>query len=336
MSRTVSTLRPPRAVPRGGRSLRAARATVIAAVMALLLWPASASAYPNPGYVTGATGIHDPSMLPTGQGYVLYGSNNLIDARTSQDRIEFDHAGSAFDRPQQWWSEYSPQRNPWAPDISYHDGRYWMYYAVSSFGSSHSAIGLATSNTGQPGSWTDHGMVHSTHSGSDYNAIDPSLLVDDDGSWWLAFGSWWSGIKLIALDPGTGKQFPGDNQLHSLASAGGGIEGPALVKRNGYYYLFNSYGKCCAGTDSTYRIRVGRATSPTGPYVDANGVPMLSGGGTDVLSSHGRYIGPGGQDVMRDGGEDLLVYHYYDGWDNGAPKLGINEIDWSSGWPVLH
>ncbi|MFI6107586.1 family 43 glycosylhydrolase [Streptomyces sp. NPDC051310] len=241
--------------------------------------------------------------------------------------------------PPRWWSRYSAENDPWAPDLSYHGGRYLMYYSVSAFHSNTPAIGLATSTTGKPGSWKDQGIVHSSTAGSDYNAIDPDLLVDDDGTWWLAFGSHWSGIKMIRLDPRTGKQYAGDTTRHSLASrskAPRAVEGPTVVKRNGYYYLFASYDTCCSGTTSTYKIKVGRATKPTGPYYDRKGVAMNRDGGTVVMASHGSVIGPGGQDIMRDGGKDLLVYHYYDGRDNGAPKLGINLLKWSGGWPTAY
>jgi arabinan endo-1,5-alpha-L-arabinosidase len=308
-------------------------AGLLAGAAALLLWPAGAQAEPLP--VTGDTGIHDPSMVRTDEGYALYGSNNLLDARTSPDRSAWGSAGSAFAAPADWWSEYSPEQSPWAPDVSVHDGTYYMYYAVSSFGSNTSAIGLATSDTGLPGSFTDRGEVYSTNSGSDHNAIDPNLFVDDDGTWWMAFGSWWTGIKMFELDPATGMRSTENDELHSLASADGGIEGPALVKEGDYYYLFASYGVCCQGTDSTYSIRVGRSESPTGPFVDQNGTDLMSGGGTTVLASEGRYVGPGGQSVLSDDDGDVLVYHYYDGEDNGAPKLGLNVIDWGSGWPVV-
>lgn len=55
-----------------------------------------------------------------------------------------------------------------------------------------------------------------------------------------------------------------------------------------------------------------------------------------VLESHGSVIGPGGQSVMNDTDGDLIVYHYYDGHDNGTPKLGVNLLNWSSGWPVAY
>jgi arabinan endo-1,5-alpha-L-arabinosidase len=322
-------------LPQHWRKLAAA---VAAVAVALVLLPQSASAaYPRPARVTGDISVHDPTMLRTSSGYIVYSSHNGLQARTSTDRIAFTRAGSAFTTLPSWWSRYSSEKAPWAPDLSYHGGGYLLYYAVSSFGSNVSAIGLATSSTGRPGTWSDQGIVYTSSSSSDYNAIDPNLFVNSDGTWWLAFGSWSTGIKMIRIDPATGKQYAGDTTRYSLANRPTrtkAVEGPTVVKHASYYYLFASYDNCCAGTSSTYKIKVGRATSPTGPYYDENGVPMTDNGGTPVLESHGRYIGPGGQSLISDNDGDLLVYHYYDGDDNGAPKLGMNRLDWSSGWPV--
>ncbi|MEV7399813.1 arabinan endo-1,5-alpha-L-arabinosidase [Streptomyces sp. NPDC091267] len=322
------------------RTIRSRSLAVITAAFLLALVPGSASAYPNPGAVTGDIVVHDPSMVrtPSGQ-YLLYSTGDNLQLRTSTDRTAFGRSGSAFTTPPSWWTKYSSASDPWAPDISYHGGKYLMYYAVSSFGSKTSAIGLAVSTTGQPGSWTDSGTVYTSGASSDYNAIDPNLFVDDDGKWWLSFGSWWTGIKMIRLDPSTGKQYAGDTARRALASRPTGtkaVEAPSVVKRGGYYYLFASYDTCCAGTSSTYKVKVGRATAVTGPYYDRDGVNMLNNGGTAVLESHGRYIGPGGQSMLADSDGDLLVYHYYDGQDNGTPKLGVNLLDWSSGWPVAY
>ncbi|WP_030746790.1 arabinan endo-1,5-alpha-L-arabinosidase [Streptomyces sp. NRRL F-5135] len=325
------------------RTSHASRRTTLLALPAavlLALLPGTASAYPNPGRVTGDIVVHDPTMIRASSGqYLLYSTGDGLQARTSTDRIAFGRNRSAFTTLPGWWSAYSPAKDPWAPDISFHGGKYLMYYAVSSFGSNTSAIGLATSTTGQAGSWTDQGVVHTSGPGSDYNAIDPNLFVDDDGTWWLSFGSWWTGIKMIRIDPATGKGHPGDTARRSLASRPTGtkaVEAPVVIKRNGYYYLFASYDTCCAGTGSTYKIKVGRATSVTGPYTDKNGVNMMNNGGSLVLESHGRYIGPGGQSVMPDSDGDLLVYHYYDGQDNGTPKLGVNLLSWSGGWPTAY
>ncbi|WP_433543767.1 arabinan endo-1,5-alpha-L-arabinosidase (plasmid) [Streptomyces sp. CA-294286] len=322
------------------RTLRKSSFLALPAALMLALTPSSASAYPGPGRVTGDVAVHDPTMLRAPDGrYLLHSTHGYLESRASTDRVAFSRTGNAFASPPSWWSRYSPENDPWAPDVSYHGGKYLMYYSVSSFHSNTSAIGVATSTTGSPGSWKDQGVVHSSTSTSDYNAIDPDLFVDDDGKWWLAFGSHWSGIKMIRLDPKTGKQHAQDTVRRSLASrptAPRAVEGPTVIKRNGYYYLFASYDTCCAGTASTYKIKVGRATSPTGPYYDRNGVALTKDGGTVVMASQGSVIGPGGQDIMRDGNEDVLVYHYYDGRDGGTSKLGLNLLKWDGGWPTAY
>jgi len=122
----------------------------------------------------------------------------------------------------------------------------------------------------------------------------------------------------------------------SLAHRANGLEGAYLYKQGSYYYLFASINACCKNVDSTYRIVAGRSASITGPYLDRGGVPMTSGGGTIVLSAHANISGPGGQSLFADTDGDILVYHYYDGNQNGTPELGINHISWTTdGWPYV-
>ncbi|MET8991622.1 arabinan endo-1,5-alpha-L-arabinosidase [Nonomuraea wenchangensis] len=235
-----------------------------------------------------------------------------------------------------WTTSYTGGgRNLWAPDISYRNGKYYLYYSASTFGSNNSAIFLATSTTGASGSWTNNGLIISTSSSSTYNAIDPNLLVDDQGRWWLSFGSFWTGIKLIQLDPNTGKRL--DGTVRGIAQRPGStaIEAPYIYKHGGYYYLWVSFDACCRGAASTYRIMVGRSASVTGPYLDRNGVAMTSGGGTQVLAGHDSVHGPGHQAVFGDVDGDILVYHYYA--DNGTALLGINKIGYdAAGWPYVY
>lgn len=295
-----------------------------------------AGAYPNPGTVTGDVTTHDPSLIKASGTYYLFSTGTGLPVTSSTDRTAFAADGSALPNGTPWASAYAGGSTTalWAPDISYHGGKYLLYFAASSFGSNTSAIGLATSTSGKPGTFTDQGKVYTSSSSSDYNAIDPSLIVDPSGKWWLVFGSWWTGIKLIQIDPSTGKQLAGNTTRYSLASASGGIEGAYLFYHSGYYYLFTSRGLCCKGVNSTYWIAVGRSASITGPYTDESGTALLSGGGTEILGTHGNYIGPGGESVYVDTDHTLLVYHYYDGADNGNPKLGINYLGFNSaGWP---
>ncbi|MGW4637106.1 family 43 glycosylhydrolase [Sphaerisporangium sp. NPDC004334] len=292
--------------------------------------------YPNPGRVAGDTGVHDPEVTKRPDGtYLLAHTGDNIALKTSTDRVTWRNAGSAFPGGAPWTRPYTGgSANLWAPDITYVNGRYYMYYAASGFGRNTSAIFLATSPTGASGTWTNQGLVIESRSSDNFNAIDPNLIIDEQGRWWLDFGSFWSGIKMIRLDPATGRR--ADNSILSTAGRGGGaIEAPFIYRHGGYYYQMVSFDLCCRGAASTYRIMVGRSTSVTGPYLDRNGVPMNNGGGTQILAGHGGVHGPGHQAVLSDNDGDVLFYHWYA--DNGASFLGINKIGYdSAGWPFVY
>jgi arabinan endo-1,5-alpha-L-arabinosidase len=332
-------------IPRRPRFRRAGAALLGgAALSALALTPqltseAAATTYPNPETIGGSTYAHDPSMIKTASGrYYLFYTGGGIQMSTSTDRVHWSADGQVLPGGATWAKSYGGWNDIWAPDVSYHNGVYWLYYAVSSFGSNHSAIGLATSTTAAPGSWTDHGMVYSSQSGGNFNAIDPALVVDAAGHWWLSLGSFWTGIKMIQIDPSTGKQLSTNTTRYNLAQRSGAdaIEASYVYPHGGYYYLFTSFDYCCRGTSSTYRIMVARAASPTGPFVDESGNAATSGGGTQILGTHGYVIGPGGETVMHDSDGDVLVYHYYSGNLNGTAQLGLNHLTWgSTGWPTV-
>ncbi|BCY10188.1 arabinan endo-1,5-alpha-L-arabinosidase [Actinoplanes sp. L3-i22] len=293
--------------------------------------PVRPAAYPDPILVLGDTNAHDPSLARTpAGGYLLAVTGANIPLKTSADLSTWTAAGPAFPSGTPWTKPYTADnKDLWAPDISYHDGQYFMYYSASSFGSNHSAIFLATSPTGESGSWIDRGLVVESARSDDFNAIDPNLYVDDDG-WRLTFGSFWTGIKQIRLDPSTGLRRGGT--MIGLAGRGDtAIEAPYLVKHGSYYYLWVSFDACCKGAASTYRTMVGRASSPEGPFADRDGTPMTAGGGTEVVAGHGSIHGPGHEAVLG----DLLIYHYYA--DSGASYLGINSLAYDGdGWPFIY
>lgn len=190
-------------------------------------------------------------------------------------------------------------------------------------------------------------MLESTRA-DDYNAIDPNIVLDKHGQPWLSFGSFWSGIKMRRIDPATGKPSTTDPKLYSLAArvkpahaapAKPGlpadweaIEAPFVVRHGRYFYLFVSWDLCCRGTKSTYRVMMGCATRVTGPYRDAEGTPMLKGGGTQLLAGNKRWVGPGGESILQTSDHDLIVFHAYDA-TTGRPALQISTLTWTHGWP---
>ncbi|KAJ8081160.1 hypothetical protein AAF712_008726 [Marasmius tenuissimus] len=307
----------------------------LTALVALAITATTVSAVPGPGIVTGDTAVHDPTMCKDKNGkYWVFSTGQGIPIRSSTDRTAFKLEGKVWPNGASWTDAYTGKSNGdlWAPDCYYSGGTFYLYYAASTFGSQKSAIFFAKSTTGAPGSFVNQGLVTETSGSNNYNAIDPNLLVVGN-AWYLSLGSFWTGIKSFQLDPSTGK--PNGSAITSLAqrtAAGGAIEASAVFKNGNFYYLFTSWDKCCSGTSSTYNIRVGRSSNPNGGFVDKSGVALTAGGGTLVLSSHDNIIGPGGQDVMDDGDGPILIYHYY---TSSGSFLGINRLDFTSGWPVV-
>lgn len=286
--------------------------------------------------------VHDPTVIEQDDRYYVFGTGFGIPIWQSDDLYHWRRNGRVFDDLADWARKLVPKaRDHWAPDISWFAGEYHLYYAVSEFGTQRSVIGLATNKTLDPTSldyeWIDRGLVlKTTPDDDDYNAIDANAVFDQQGQLWLAVGSYWSGIKLVRLDPVTGKLLEGA-KMHSLAErpVEQAVEAPCIIHHGEYYYLFASFDQCCRGVNSTYNLRVGRSQKITGPYVDDQDKPMLEGGGRVVLSRNGSCIGPGHNSVLHQGDRDWLVHHYYDGENRGLRRLQIRPIAWSQdGWPV--
>jgi arabinan endo-1,5-alpha-L-arabinosidase len=316
--------------------------------LALLLLTGLASAQEVTGaQVLELTGsirqVHDPVIAEENGRYYLYATGSGIPTRCSDDLRNWKLCGLVFLRLPAWAREHVPGATSiWAPDISFFNGKYHLYYSVSTFGSNTSAIGLATNTTLDMNSpeyaWRDEGMVIASQAENDWNAIDPNLVIDENDNVWLAFGSFWGGIKMRRIDAATGKLSAEDETLYALAwrpETPHAIEAPFMIHRDGYYYLFVSFDHCCRGADSTYHIRVGRSADVTGPYLDREGTPMLEGGGTVAVPGTERWPGSGHNAVFSDEQGYKLVYHAYDPEFGGTPTLRIEQLEWDEeGWPV--
>ena len=295
----------------------------------------------EPMPLEGQTFLHDPSTVLRENGrYYLFATGRGIVTKSSQDLIHWTNGPPVFSAPPAWTTNAVPgyRGHTWAPDVIHLNGRYHLYYSVSTFGKQVSAIGLATSPALDPASpdyrWTDHGPVIQSTNGSPFNAIDPSVILDGDGKLWMAFGSFWKGLYLVELDSKTGLR-PGTNSPVLRLAWTEMIEAPCLTRHGDFHYLFVNWGRCCRGTNSTYEVRVGRSKTITGPYLDRDGINLVDGGGTPFLETTGRFIGPGHIGILGERGTNWFSYHYYDAESNGRSRLAFGQLRWTEdGWPV--
>ncbi len=299
--------------------------------------------------------IHDPVAIHAQDGkYYLYNTGPGIPSWQSEDGVHFKSLPQALDPIPAWCKEMVPRfdGHMWAPDIIYHDGLYYLYYSVSSFGSNLSAMGVATNKSLDPKDkdfkWTDHGPVLSSVPGrDDWNAIDPNIIFDENGTPWMSFGSFWGGLKIVKLaddmltlaEPQEWAHIaarPSNAAVTGEEAGEGAIEGPFITKREDYYYLFVSFDLCCRGENSTYNVRVGRSENVTGPYVDKDGVPMNEGGGTLIIEGDDDYYAIGHNSVYNFDGTYYMYSHGYDAHDHGRQKLLVHTLKWDAeGWPSI-
>jgi len=308
--------------------------------------------------LTGGTEIHDPATIQQdGDTYWTFGTgdgNHGIVSRYSDDLLHWEHGPAAVFAPGTWPSWIDGQvdnfdGNFWAPDVIEMNDQYYLYYSAfgnidSEFGM-ESAIGVAVTDSLNNPNWQDLGMVVSTRTqplsddGWPVNAIDAGVFRDEHNNVWMVYGSYFAGIYMVQIDPSTGLRM--DSTRHAVVGNNGdwnGYEAAQVQYINDYYYMFVNLGSCCDGDDSTYHILTGRSNSPTGPYLDQNGVDLWHGGGTTVLETEGRYIGPGHFGYLNHNGQDLASIHYYDGDSPGGwpSRLDILELNFVNDWPVFN
>lgn len=227
-----------------------------------------------------------------------------------------------------------------APDVIKIGDRYYVTYAKGGGGMSGghaSNIFVMWTKTLDPKSpdfgFKDETLVASSDGIEDCDAIDPAFLLDPtDGRLWLSYGTYFGFIRLVELDPKTGKRVEGNKAINIAIDC----EATALMYNDGWYYLLGTHGTCCDGANSTYNIVVGRSRKVTGPYLDNMGRDMLKGGGKMVVAAGGRVTGPGhfGRLDLGEGVQKMSCHYEADLDQSGRSVLGIRPLLWKNGWPV--
>ncbi|WP_239453149.1 MULTISPECIES: arabinan endo-1,5-alpha-L-arabinosidase [Microbacterium] len=332
------------------RSLRLLLLMIAVAVTAATATACAAAPAATELELEGDITVHDPALVVGAEGepWYVFSTGDVREGlgapqirRSTDEGLTWEYVGTVWDagsRPEWAYKAVPGVQNFWAPDVYEHDGTYYLYYSASTFGKNTSAIGLTTNTTLDPDDpayeWVDQGLVwRSTAGEDDYNAIDPGIVAHQDGTPWMAFGSFWGGIQLIQLEWPSGMPAPGAEPVTIASRIGppNAIEAPFIYPRDGWFYLFVSEESCCKGTDSTYRIAVGRSRDVTGPYVGPDGAELTMDGAHLILEAHGDMVGPGGQSVSA----GRLGFHFYDAAQGGLMQLAIRELAWTEdGWPV--
>jgi arabinan endo-1,5-alpha-L-arabinosidase len=278
----------------------------------------------------------------------------------SLDLVNWTYMGDAFTTVPSWGE---PTAGVWAPEIDYFNGKYYLYYGITDVKpevsgepncNGDNAIGVATSSS-PLGPWADIGrpVVEPRRNGPGCNffwTFDPEVIEaepEDEYSAaqkYIYYGSYYGGIQVRKLSA-DGFTAPADTAVQ--VAIGNRYEGPEVIWRDGYYYLFVSASNCCNGPQTGYSVFAGRSPNPTGPFVDREGVSFLAGrvGGTPVLSLNGnRWVGPGHNTVFTDfSGQDWTIYHaidqndpYFAGTDNFTKRpVLMDALDWIDGWPTV-
>jgi arabinan endo-1,5-alpha-L-arabinosidase len=296
--------------------------------------------------VVGMPFVHDPSTVVRFKGkYYVFATGRGIPFSSSPDGITWTREGSVFTQIPDAVHASVPKNNGmdvWAPDIVRIRDQFYLYYAVSSWGSFNSAVALATNPVLDPKDpaykWTDRGVVVSSDGVEDLNAIDPGVILAPDGTLWLCYGSYHGTIDLVQLDPKTGLRILAKSTVTVIANRS---EASDIIFHDGFYYLFVNHDSCCKGKDSQYNIRVGRSRVITGPYLDRHEQPLVKGGGSLFLAAHDHRIGPGhfgrllDYDEPGDGSERFSIHYEAEMMRGGRSTLDIRPLLWAGdGWPV--
>jgi arabinan endo-1,5-alpha-L-arabinosidase len=311
----------------------------------------------------GPYNTHDPSVIHAGDYFYSYSTDAGygidapagIQVRRSKDLIEWTFVGWALNGIPRMGSDFiegqggTPFNSLWAPYIMKVGDQFRLYYSLSSPSPRLSVIGLLTS--GDPeGPWKEEGLVVTSlaDNSQQTNAIDPTVVVDKQGTHWMYYGSAWDGIYILELDAATGLAATSGDNGHRIAQRGfsgniinGNIEGPEVVYHSGFdkYYLFIAYD----WLETKYNVRVARSDSPEGPFFDFTGkdVNTEEDNGPMVLApyrfkDHGGWQGVSHPAVFEHEGQYYMAHQGRPGVDRFFMVMHVRKMFWTEdGWPVV-
>jgi beta-xylosidase len=295
----------------------------------LLAISAKADTYKNP-VIPGD--FPDPSIIRVGNEFWATATSSewgpQFPLLHSTNLVDWELVGSVFEHRPDW-----AVANFWAPEISEYHGKYYVYYVGRKKGGPLAvAVAMAEKASGP---YKDYGPLVAQSDGS----IDPVPVTNENDERYLVWKEdgnsqrrptiIWAqqltpdGLKLV----GEAKEI-----LRNDATwEGAVVEGPFIVHRGEWFYLFYSGSGCC-GRDCNYALGVARAQRLLGPWEKNPANPILAGNLNWKCPGHGS--------IVQDANERFwLLYHAYSTRDfiyAGREAL-LDEVKFgTNGWPTIN
>lgn len=288
----------------------------------------------------------DPALLRNPDGYTYVyatqGNGHNIQVARSRDLRTWQRLPDALPVKPRW---AAATQDFWAPHVSLHDGRYYLYYSAkpdAALTDKARGLCLAVATATRPeGPFTDSGKP--LLCGEGFVNIDPMAFDDPaTGKRLLYWGSGFKPIKVQELGRDRLSFAPGSKAVDLVATDATDnpanyrrlVEGAWVTRRGGWYYLFYSGDNCC-GPQAHYATLVARSRHATGPFTI---LPVERGG--LVIADDARWLAPGHNAVMADTrGRYWTAYHAIDrhqpGTDNSRRIMLIAPLTWQGGLPVV-
>ncbi len=270
----------------------------------------------------------DPSIVRVDNDYYMVNSSFIyypcIPISHSTDLVHWKVIGYAITNPE--WAkvdELEGGRGYWAPDISYYKGKFYITatYRLNDDGTVYRKQ-IVVSSTKPEGPYSKPAII-------DEDGIDPSIFNDDDGKRYMLLNR---GARIFELNEDATKQiskasllYYGDNKRAP--------EGPHLLKKDGYYYLFEAEG----GTGPGHRITVSRSKELFGLYTPCPYNPIMRQTNESAIIQRCGH----GKPVQTQNGDWYMVYlcgrKIGDGYSLLGRETALDPISWTAdGWPIVN
>lgn len=272
----------------------------------------------------------DPSIVRVGEDYYMVNSSFVffpgIPISHSKDLVHWELIGHAVTDPD--WAEehFGPLeggRGFWAPDISYHNGRFYICATLRMNDDADCIQTQIVTSCERPEGPYETPVIHK------FRGIDPSIFTDDDGKRYMLLNR---GAQIMEISE-DGKEILSDQKLIWYGSNKHAPEGPHILKKDGYYYCFLAEG----GTGKGHMITVARSKNLYGPYEDCPYNPIMhQNHSAAIIQCCGH-----GKPVQTPDGRWFIVYlcsRQLDGkWGMLGRETCLDEIVWTyDGWPIIN